>query len=441
VAAKKRKSGRKPSKGVSGNPQRRAQQFQEHEAVRPRAAEPAGTGEPRAWPWWAESHRTVLDRVREAEWPDRLLDIETLAGRITGEEFCARVNGPGQRTGLTPAGWRQALTETAMDALDADWASGGKDWPRLWAFCCGIADEEAVAELEAGAREIAAGGDALVPGVPVPWYQSAEGADVLLARDVYGDRILLAAPFSDPARPSDADHWYAWDLDWCAIGLVVGAGAYDSADAALTEWRDAVGPAAGGAAFGPCPPRTGLRLLQQAQHGSMQSDSVIGDEPGEFFREAPRLTRRAAALAAALGKRLPREQPGEAEAREASVQGFLDQHTGHAWNSPGDRDSDEDLLDLILEAWGPEVPPDEAAFFACSPHRIESCASFLREAYEPEPVNEAMALFPDWVQWCARQTGLDGEFTERALAAARAEAATPAGARPPKREVPFRRAE
>lgn len=442
MAAKKRKSGHKPSKGVSGNPRRRAEQLQERSAAVDRSrGEPRTPAGPRTWPWWAESHRAILDRVREAEWPSRLLDIETLAGRIAGDEFHTRVNAPGQRTGLTPAGWLRALAETAMDAMHSDWAGSGKDWPRLWAFCCGIADEETAGELEAGGREIAAGGDTLVPGVPVPWYRPAEDTGVLLARDVYGDRVLLAAPFSDPAQPGSVDHWYAWDLDWCALGLVVGAGAYGSADAALEEWRAAVGPAGDGAAFGPCPPQTGVRLLEQARQVSTQSDSVFGGEPAEYFREKAGLTRRATALAAALARRLPGERPGNADARNAAVEDFLSQRAGNAWNSPADRADAEDLLDLILEAWGPEIPPDERAFFACSPHRIESCAEFLREAYQPEPVNRALALFPDWVRWCARQTGLDDAFTEHALAAARAEAATPAGARPPRREVPFRRAE
>lgn len=440
MAAKKRKSGRKPSKGVSGNPQRRAEQVKARGGVRPPRESGAGGG-PRTWPWWSESHSAVLARVREAEWPSRLLDIETLAGQITGDEFHARVTAPGERTGMAPAGWLRVLTETAMDATDADWAAGGKDWPRLWAFCCGIADEETAAELEAGGREIAAGGDTLVPGVPVPWYRPADGTDVLLARDVYGGRVLLAAPFSDPARPSDVDHWYAWDLDWCALGLVLGAGPHDSADAALAEWRDAVGPAADSAAFGPCPPETGLRLLEQAQQVSMQADSVFGDEPAEYFREKARLTRRATAVAAELARRLPGKRPGDAEARNAAIEDFLGQQTQSAFTSPAARSDAEDLLDLLLEAWGPEVPPDERAFFACSPHRIEECAAFLRDAYQPEPVNRALAMLPDWVRWCAARTELDGAFAERALAAARAEAATPAGTRPPKRTVPFRRPE
>jgi len=454
VASKKRKSGKpaqsRQSSGLSGNPQRRAQQLQIRDAGHRQQSWSAGASAPgsgRTWPWWAESHRTVLAQVRATESPSRLLDIETLAGMLAGDEFHARVNAPGPGTGLTPAGWLRALTDRAMDAMAADLANEGKDWPRLWAFCCGLADEEGTEELADEADEFAGRGVTPVPGIPVPWYEPTEGSEVLTARDAYGDRFLVTAPFSDPAQPTAADHWYAWDLDWCADDLVVAAGAYRSADAALAEWRAAVGPAVATAELVSCPPELCIRLLAPALGGSLQRESVFGDEPVEFFREFPRLFRRAAALAASLGRLLPRQRSGRladnADNRDAAIEDFLDWHAGHAWNSPGARDADEEALELILAEWGPDAPPDERAFFACSPHRIETCASVLRDAYEPGPVNKALLLLPDWVQWCARRTELAGDFADRALAAARAEAATPASEHRVivEREHPFRRPE
>jgi hypothetical protein len=69
------------------------------------------------------------------------------------------------------------------------------------------------------------------------------------------------------------------------------------------------------------------------------------------------------------------------------------------------------------------LPPDERAFYVCSPHRIQACASILRDSYEPAWVNKALSLLPDWTQWCASKTALSAEAAGRALAAARAEAA------------------
>ena len=41
------------------------------------------------------------------------------------------------------------------------------------------------------------------------------------------------------------------------------------------------------------------------------------------------------------------------------------------------------------QSGGPDVPPDEQAFYACSPHRIQACASILRDSDEPDSVNKA----------------------------------------------------
>jgi len=450
VASKKRKPAQRgQAKGLSGNPQRRAQQLQERSAAghlrqQSRWAGSFNPASRRTWPWWTESHETVLAQARTAQWPSRLLDIEALAGRLAGDEFHARVNAPGPGTGLTPAGWLQALTGTAVDAMAADLAADGKDWPQLWAFCCGLADAETAEDLAAEADAIADRGLTPVPGIPVPWYQPTEGGDPLVARDAYGDRFLLVAPFSDPGQPAAPDHWYAWDLDWCANGMVVAAGAYGSAADALAEWRAAVGPAAATAALAPCPPELGIRLLDPALGNSLQAESVIGDEPAEFFREVPRLFRRAAAVADSLGQLAPRQRSGRlADARDRTIESFLDWQAGHAWNSPDARDAAEEALELILAEWGPDVPPDERVFYACSPHRIQTCTAIMRDSYEPDWVNKALPLLPHWVQWCSARTALDAEYADRALAAAHAEAAPQAGEDRlvAEREAPFRRPE
>jgi hypothetical protein len=449
VASKKSKQ-RTHGKGLSGNPQKRAQQLLARAA--PGGSVAAGNamsagqaaGAARAWSWWPGSHQKIIAQAREAEWPTRLLDIETLAGRLAGDEFHARVNAPGSASGLDPAGWLRELTEAAFNALSDDFEGGGTDWPRLWGLCCGIADAEGAAELDAEADGLAGGGVDLGPGFPVPWYRPADGGDVLVARDAYGDRFLLAAPFSDPTRPAEADHWYAWDLDWCVSGTVVGAGAYESADSALAEWAAAVGPASTSAELAPAPRPLALRLLAPALGNSLQVSSVFGDEPVELFRELPRLLRRAAALEPTLGRPLNRgRSAAAASGRDAAIDGFLDWHAGRAWTSPDAREAAEAALELLLEEWGPDVPPDDEAFYACSPHRIEVCAMILRDAYDPDAVNEALALLPAWVQWCAGRAKLDALLTDRALAAARAEAAVPAvwGQVVKERERPFRRSE
>jgi hypothetical protein len=449
VASKKRKPS-KPTKrgqgnGLSGNPQRRAQQLQERDAADlfRQQSRWAGSFNPgrRSWPWWSESHERVLAQVRATEWPARLLDIEALSGQLAGDEFYERLSAPGPGTGLTPGGWLHALAEAAIKAMGADLADDGKEWPKLWAFCCGLADEESREELEAEADVIAERGLTPVPGIPVPWYQPTAGADFLVARDAYGARFLLIAPFSDPGQAADPDHWYAWDLDWCADGLVVAAGAYGSTVEAFAEWCVSAGPSAATAELASCPPELGIRLLDPALADSLQAESVFGDEPAEFLREIPRLSRRASTLTASLSRLLTRAPSSlPATSRDSAIEDFLDWHAG---NSADTRDQAAEALELLLAEWGPDVPPDERAFYACSPHRIQACASILRDSYEPDWVNKALPLLPSWTQWCASKTSLDAEAAGRALATAHAEAAILASKTHTiaEDEAPFRRPE
>jgi hypothetical protein len=63
----------------------------------------------------------------------------------------------------------------------------------------------------------------------------------LWARDVYGSRRAVVAPFASADGP---DRWYLWDVDTCGYEIVtVHSGFYPTAEAALTEWPDAVGTA------------------------------------------------------------------------------------------------------------------------------------------------------------------------------------------------------
>ena len=127
----------------------------------------------------------------------------------------------------------------------------------------------------------------------------------------------------------------------------------------------------------------------------------------------------------------------------SAIEDFLDWHTEHADNSPDARDEAAEALELLLAEWGPDVPPDERAFYACSPHRIQACASILRDSYESDWVDKALSLLPDWTQWCASKTALDAEAVGRALTAARAEAAILASETHTvtEDEAPFRRPE
>ena len=156
VSSKKRSSGGRKAhrQGLSGNPQRRAEQLAQDRragrdlsafrhpqtdpdraALRELAYRFAGGAPPEAW--WRESHDRILALARALTWPARLVDRETQACQIVGDEFYDRLRSPG--TGLHPAQWLRALAEETGAALRATLAQGADDWQKLWALLCGLA--------------------------------------------------------------------------------------------------------------------------------------------------------------------------------------------------------------------------------------------------------------------------------------------------------------
>ncbi len=457
VPSRKRNSrGRKAQRqGVSGNPQRRAQQLQQDRrsardqsafgrqqadsgpaALRELAYRLAG-GAP-AEAWWRESHERILARVRALSWPPRLVELETQACRIVGDEFYDRLQSPG--TGLHPAQWLRALAEETGAALQGALTSGADDWQKIWALLCGLAlttprmsadtvseavrsarqefpdikdpHETVLAEADKGAELLANHGLASAVGTPVGAPRPA--GEPLAARDVYGSRFLLMAPFSyDGGAP---DHWYAWDIDGCWIDAVVGAGVFGSAEDALAEWRGAVGPAASGAVPSPCAAGMTARLLGPCLPTGPMADMLEGSESRDLIREYYRLRRRARDLTGSAHAGAGSSPSDDRREPDAFVN-WLAAHHDEVPTAAGDRAS------IILAEWGPGESLDQRAFYACSPHRIEMAAQLIRDGYFAEDANLALRLLPEWTQWCIEQTGLDGDAAARSRAAARAAAA------------------
>jgi len=458
VSSRKQNS-RKPRthrQGVSGNPQRRAQQLQERRAQ----GQPAFgqlRREPQADPdraafrelayrlaggcpdaaWWRESHERILACARALTWPSRRVDRETQACQIVGDEFYDRLRSP--ETGLHPPQWVRALAEETGAALRAELAQGADDWQKLWALLCGLAlmvpwtPAEAVSETAPSVREMfpeikdphettLAEADkvaklladrGLEPGAGRPAGGSRPAGEPLAARDAYGSRLLLMAPFSyDGGAP---DHWYAWDIDLCWIAVVVGAGVFASAEDALREWRDAVGPAASGAALSPCAAGMTARLLAPCLQTGVLANMLQGREPRELIREYYRLRRRARDLtgSADTGAGSPPFDAGHVH------DAFLDWHATRHDDVP---EAVAEAVGTILGEWGPPENPDERSFCACSPHRIEMAAHLIREGYFADYANPALRLLPEWTEWCIEQSGLNGGAATRSREAARSAA-------------------
>jgi hypothetical protein len=277
----------------------------------------------------------------------------------------------------------------------------------------------------------------LEPGVGCPPGGSRPAGEALAARDAYGSRFLLMAPFSyDGGAP---DHWYAWDIDVCWIDVVVGAGVFGSAEDALREWRDAVGPAASGAALSPCPAGMTARLLAPCLRTGPLADMLEGSEPRDLIREYYRLRRRGRDLTGSADADAGSSPPSDGREPDA----FLDWHTARHEDVP---EAVTDATGIILAEWGPGESPDRRSFYACSPHRIEMAAHLIREGYFADYANPALRLLPEWTEWCIEQIGLDGDAAAQSRQAARfaASALVDDGDGEPvaeNSEAPFRRQE
>jgi hypothetical protein len=468
VALKKRRSGKGkgPRQGISGNPQRRAEQLAKRRPAEPEdfslrdlAYALAGGAEPS--PWWDESHRRILIAARAAAWPSRLVELETRACRIVGEEFYERLNSG--LDGLHPVQWLRALAEQTGAELRASVADGTDDWPQLWALLCGLAltappgdtesetarlarehfpgikDPYVTARAEAGKAAKLLADRGLVSGIGYPADGCRATGDALIARDAYGSRFLVVAPFGyDGTVP---DHWYAWDIDACWVLNVVGGGVFDTAQDALAEWQRAVGVAAG-TALSPDGPETTAGLLASCLKTGPLSDMLEGSEPPELIREYYRLRRRARVLVGVTAASAAEASPGGDDSdpvREA----FLDWYEARHNDVPQDA---ADAADLIRYEWGPGTHPEKRSGYSCSPHRIEMTAHLIRDGYFPAAANAALRLLPEWTQWCIERSGIVGDFAARSRAAALTEAAALVDeeARGPavrRHEAPFRRQE
>jgi len=483
VAAKKHSSRKKSGKSaktgarLSGNPQLRAKQLQERASsyassqrdsdwettipLADRLPTSVATGRDswtRPAPWWPQSHERILDRVRTTSWPADPLAVETLAGQIVGDELFMRVSTQGV-TSVYPFQWMAALVEATSTALQAaitadpaETAEGATDWPKLWAFLTGLWDRSLPGTLDKAAalltdRAATADPTQAENVAPAPMAHIQETGDILIARDTYGSRVLLTTDSTllfpnDPANSSTQPHCYAWDIDWCVAGTVVGAGAFADASEALTWWRAQVGPAAGEAALTTPRPLEFLRLLQPAfTIGTLLDAGIVGDEPQEVMREYYRLHARAVAIAAHFKGEVDkaRQSPDADETGEELTEAFLAWHAANVGpNDPAhaqadsDSDTDDDgdneelstseALEIILATWGPLFSPADV-YYTCSPHRIEATATTIRADYHPEDAAPALRLLPAWTDWCLTRHQIAPAPAARSRAAARSHSA------------------
>jgi hypothetical protein len=295
--------------------------------------------------------------------------------------------------------------------------------------------QTALAEVDKVTKLLADRG--LESGAGCPADGSRPADEPLVARDTYGSRFLLTAPFSyDGGAP---DHWYAWGIDVCRIDVVVGAGAFASAEDALREWRDAVGPMASAAALSPCAAGMTARLLAPSLQTGVLADLLQGHEPRELIREYYRQRRRAHDLAVSADADAGSSPFDAGQAHDA----FLDWYATRHDDVPA---ATTEAAGTILAEW--DHMRIWTSIRSTPARRIVSRWRRTRSAKALSPTTPTWrsALLPEWTQWCIEKSELGGAAADRSREAACSAASTlvededdrPAAADD---EAPFRRQE
>jgi hypothetical protein len=241
----------------------------------------------------------------------------------------------------------------------------------------------------------------------------------LWARDVYGCRWAVVAPFTSADGP---DRWYLWDVDTCGYEVVtVHSGFHPSAESAVAAWRESVGHAAAGAAA--LTPVDDAETLGGLLKGEVEGIRIGGEDEkqhAEFLRSR-RLGRTVLeAVHRARGRAPVRLTAADAELlfaqrlRQAGYQG------GAAGNGEGtDPVGADELAADMADSWSPRDHPTLYPF--CSPHKVAVAVLHLRDYYQDDYASELVAVLPEWIRFLAEHTTTPAEPTERCLAFASGE--------------------
>ncbi|GES20954.1 hypothetical protein Aple_038500 [Acrocarpospora pleiomorpha] len=390
---------------MSGNPARRAEQVA---ARQPRAS--AETAFLRtlaggaAASWWPDSQNAVIEQA-VALAADSPLELENSTAAIIGAEYWSRYQT--EDSGFHSEKWLAALAALAADRLRVALQTGDA-WQGLWQLLHGIAamtpDTPVRQAITSAATALAKAG--VAASWPTEIAQAEPAGDPLVATDGYGSRFAVLAPF---AWGETDRHWYCWDVDWCGPEMVVAAGIHTSPEAALAEWRSAVGPSAADAEPLACDAAVAQDLLRSLTLVDAFTGLFIDVTTREFVSEQFRMRQRAFALlessSVGAGRRhgLPDLDP------------LIDDFAAWLADRGGVQPAREDI-GILADSWSTTAVP---AYYACSPHRVEHAVILIADGYHTQYAEAALDLLPDWVEWCVERSGLTGTLADRARLAAK----------------------
>jgi len=237
---------------------------------------------------------------------------------------------------------------------------------------------------------------------------------VLWARDVYGCRRAVVAPFASTDGP---DRWYLWDVDTCGYVVVtVRSGFHSSAESALAAWRESAGQSAAGQAD--LTPVDDAETLGDLLRGEIEGIRTGGEDQQQYaeFLRSRRLGRTAQEAVPATAGHAPARLAAE-DAEERFAQRL--RRLGYAAGTieDGERTGPvgaDELAAELADSWSPRHHP--ALYPFCSPHKVALTVLYVRDYYQSDFAAVLVAALPEWIRFLAEETGMAAELTERCLA-------------------------
>lgn len=413
--AKKPKSNPAKAKGArrSGSPATRAERTTEARLADLRrliGAETSG--------WWDASIQDVLSSCETLRDCGSALAVENTVAAVLGTELAKRLAT--EHDGFDLPSWLVHVTNAAADRVAAPAADPTTAWLLLYAIASFGTDRAAQAadgHLKRLRSTLSQSTIETYPWLNTRAHGAVPTAAPMTIRNAYGDRWAVLAPFTIDGLP-DTAHWYRWDIDACGIQRTVAAGVFETAEAAVAEWRDAVGPTATAATPETThDPALISELLAELIQAGIFDGFLVGDEPADLLAEYFRSRKRAMALLESVdpgGRRswkATRDRPTPEQITDVADR-FAD------WCRQQSRGPmpDQDSVYSLIDRW---ISLNPAAWrYTCSPHRIRATALALTDEFIDEYAREMLALLPHWVAWCAEQTALDADLTGLATDAA-----------------------
>lgn len=412
---KKSKSKPAKAKGArrNGSPATRAEQTAEAHMADLRRLIGAETTD-----WWDDSVENVLSSCEELRDSGSALVAENTVVAVLGTELAKRLAT--EHDGFDLPSWLVRVANAAADRVAAPAADPATALLLLYAiasFGTTRAAQAAAGHLRRLRPTLSQNTIDTYPWLNARTHGAAPTAAPLTIRNGYGDRWAVLAPFAIDGMP-DTAHWYRWDIDACGIQRTVAAGVFETAEAAVAEWRNAIGPTATTATPETThDPALLSELLAELIRAGVFDGYLVGDEPADLLAEYFRSRKRAMALLKSVdpgGRRswkATRDRPTPEQVTDVADR-FAD------WCRQQSRGPvpDQDSVYSLVDQW---ISPNPAAWrYACSPHRIRATALALTNEFIDEYAREMLALLPHWVAWCAEQTTLDARLTELATDAA-----------------------